>query len=189
MGFGGKTLFGIRSNDLNDFLWHHVAVCGDGKGITLFLNGHKSTRSHTPAEFNLKPSTSNVCIGAPLKQPPDDRFILDGDLAAFRISNKCLYQVNFEPPSRLNASANTVALFSFPSQESGTRITDRSRYGMEGYAAAPQWTRTDDQTPSSPPASPRKTPPARPPAKSAAASPPPCRSISSARAPISGDGA
>lgn len=72
--------------------WHHVAVCGDGTKIRVFLNGNQIISVDQPAWDATNPM--------PLGVGGYDTYYFQGFLDEFRMSyNKALYTTNFTPPT------------------------------------------------------------------------------------------
>ncbi|MCA9210906.1 MAG: hypothetical protein KDA55_21255, partial [Planctomycetales bacterium] len=91
--------------------WHHLAVCGDGEQLYLFLDGELVGRK--PAELLLggwTESPLNLHLSAHARMLPQQRGGLNGDVRWARLSSTDRYTTNFVPETELASDAETLAL-------------------------------------------------------------------------------
>ncbi|MCA9269478.1 MAG: hypothetical protein KDA41_13445, partial [Planctomycetales bacterium] len=112
--------------------WHHLAVCGDGEQLYLFLDGELVGRK--PAELLLggwTESPLNLHLSAHARMLPQQRGGLNGDVRWARLSSTDRYTTNFVPETELASDAETLALFDFERIE-GPTVVDRSGNARDG---------------------------------------------------------
>lgn len=74
-------------------VWHHLAVCGDGSNLRVFLNGNQIISVAQPVW--------NTTSAIPLGVGSFSTYYFQGFLDEFRMSyNKALYTSNFTPPTQ-----------------------------------------------------------------------------------------
>jgi hypothetical protein len=142
----GDAENGMRSTDSvnqpRDDKWHHLAVCGDGRTLTLYLDGKLLLASKVNPTAG-KPRTTSFYLGSPDAKGEDGLY----DVAAFRLSSKQQYKASFTPEEVLREGADVVALFDF-TKEVAPKVTDISGNQHDGQLQGVIWQYSNDKTPS-----------------------------------------
>lgn len=149
-----KVSFGTWSGLANEttpkeYVWRHVAACGDGETITVYVDG-KQGPSRLAKEFSYQISPINVALGSPYNPAANrgPRQSREGDvwvqdMRAFRVSSVPRYDGDFTPSSSLDQDANTVTLLDF-SPGSGETIADLTGNGRDGRISGARWIELPD---------------------------------------------
>lgn len=126
-----------RTGAASDQQWHHVAYACDGLGVSLFIDGKRSSnRLPLALKGNEK---INLFLG-PSRFADPNRNQFRGEICAFRLSSTKRYTNDFEPPATFEKDDQTITLLDF-SRGQGTTIEDLSGQGHHGTISGATWER------------------------------------------------
>lgn len=124
---GGAANLGQFGGEIDDDIWHHVAITWDGSFIRGYVDGvYFAKVAHSTAQAN---NTNPLYLGRRITTEP-----FSGILEEFRYSNIARYttETSFTKPGEpFENDANTLILFHF-NEGSGTSISDSSTNTNEG---------------------------------------------------------
>lgn len=132
--------------DINDNLWHHVAVVKNGATLTLFSDGINigsiavgisSGPATSDAPLTLGGSAHNINWGIGENAALIATFH-QGEFAETRFSSNARYSANFTPAGSFTTDANTVALYHYGAcqREISTDASANANF-LSGRFAAP----------------------------------------------------
>lgn len=135
------------------YVWMHLAVCGDGKTVTMYLNGKKE-RDDAAGKFAVAKTsfTPTVVLGHlntindQHRPPPEQDTIWQREYRAVRLSSVARYTKEFTPPRTLKADDKTLVLLDFSEPQAGV-VKDLSGNGHDGRIVAGQWTKLPAEPP------------------------------------------
>lgn len=110
-----------------DFDWNHVAICGSGSSIFLYLNGVLEATATSQAYADLQAfedtTNKNLLIGrSEIDVPTSNDF--EGWIDEFRISNVRRYTTTFTPPTRATTDSNTLVCIRMDGADGSTTFED-----------------------------------------------------------------
>ncbi len=119
----------------------HLALTNDGKQVSLFVQGKpliQTNADYRHSAFHSSPL--GLSLGSNEYVRGDIGSGLNGTLKYFRVLNECLYQSEFEPPQRVQATESTTALLVFDQSPAAVhQVKDSSNRGRDGIVGGGQW--------------------------------------------------
>lgn len=135
------------------YVWMHLAVCGDGKTVTMYLNGKKNREDDaSKCTVPKANSTPTVVLGQltrindPYRKPPEQDTTWQREYRVVRISSVARYAKEFTPPQTFKTDDKTVALLDF-SELQANEVKDLSGNGHDGLVVGGQWTKLPGEAP------------------------------------------
>lgn len=113
--------------------WTHVAAVCDPVSTVLYVNGHQTLKIPHEEVAVFPPHTfDGFWIGAhPHADSGEIRFYYKGELDEIRLSQSVRYDADFQPPLRMEADSDTIALYHCD-EDSGQQLLDASGHGHHG---------------------------------------------------------
>jgi hypothetical protein len=139
-GRGALVQFNIADSDkdwigiggvpskLFDGAWHHVAVAKTPETIRVFADGKQLAEKNCKG-LKFVPCPSDLYLGVRKYGYENRRF--EGDIRAFRVSNKARFVRAFQPQLTFGKDATTELLLDFASEEKDTilDLSGKNRHG------------------------------------------------------------
>jgi formylglycine-generating enzyme required for sulfatase activity len=144
--FDSRTSFrDIDEDTLPKFVpgqWHHMAAVCDEANIRFFVDGRRQGQFPLQAaDVQVPRAFSGLWLGGHphAQRPKRIEYRYRGQIDEVRVSRGARYRDDFQPPRRMDADADTLALYHCD-EAAGDVLADASGHGHEGRIVGAQWT-------------------------------------------------